>query len=166
MFTRRSLWITTPLMLALVAGLARPNAAAEDPPPANDNAAAPAENPQRTRMVNRINRRLAQLKPTGSSKKDEEDFFVVGTAVLVRQTGHADVCFQVHQGQRTTAEFLFDFMVQATPANPRDWHVFYRLKDSDQADQALAQTRMQYDQLASYREQLKQQYQATSIRRC
>jgi hypothetical protein len=162
----RPIRVIAPLLLTLCMGLAVRVATGEDPQPAAENPPSAAETAQRTKIVNRVNRNLGRLKPVGSYQKDDADFFIVGTAKLIKQTGHADVCFQVHQGQRATAEFLYDFMAEATVETPRDWHVFYRLKDGEQAEQALQMTRQQYDQLASYRDQLKQQYRANSIRRC
>jgi hypothetical protein len=180
---RLPIWVIAPLMFIVPTGLAPRQASAADlqqtsvegqqtsgqaavQTSAEDPPSASAEDPQRKKVADRISRYLGRLKPAGSAKKEQEDFFVVGTAKLLKATGHADVCFQVRQGQRATAEYLCDFMAGASAENPRDWRVFYRLKNSEQAEQALLLTRMQYDQMASYREDLKRQYQANSIRRC
>ena len=69
------------------------------------------------------------------------------------------------QGQRTVAEFLVDYILDSPEQSVRKWHVFYRLKDAQQADQALQFTRLQYDQMESYREKIKQTYQAKTVKR-
>ena len=125
-----------------------------------------AEDAQREKTVGRLSRQLGRLKPHGTYKKDASDFFVVGTAELTQVSGHADVCFQIKQGQRETAEYLVDYTAQASPQTLRKWHVFHRLKDDATAQEALQFTRRQYDQMQTYRDDLKRQYQATTIRRC
>jgi hypothetical protein len=146
-----------PLVMATCAGVCL-HARAEDNANAEDGA--------RKKIVDRLNRNLGRLKPVGSPKKEVTDFFVVGTAKLTKATGHADVCFQVKQGQRVTAEFVFDFMADASVEHPRNWHVFCRLKGAQDAEQALLAIRTRYDQLASYRDEIKRTYQARTVRRC
>lgn len=125
-----------------------------------------AEDFEREKTINQLSRQLGRLKPHGTYKKDAGDFFVVGTAELTKASGHADVCFQVKQGQRETAEYLVDYMAQAAPNTLRKWHVFHRLKDDATAQEALQFTRRQYDEAQNYRADLMRRYQATSIRRC
>lgn len=125
-----------------------------------------AEDSQRGKTVDRLSRQLGRLKPYGTYKKDTSDFFVVGTAELTQASGHADVCFQIKQGQRETAEYLVDYMAQASPKTLRKWHVFHRLKDDTTAQEALQFTRRQYDETQNYRADLMRRYQAKSIRRC
>jgi len=125
-----------------------------------------AEDSQREKTIDQLSGQLGRLKPHGTTKKDASDFFVVGTAELTQTTGHADVCFQVRQGQRETAEYLVDYVAQAPARALRKWHVFHRLKDDATAQEALEFTRRQYDQMQTYRDRLMRQYQARSMRRC
>ena len=111
-------------------------------------------------------RKLGSLKPSPNPKKDLDDYFLVGTAELALATGHANVRFEVKQGQQAAAEFLVDFVLGAPEKTIRKWHVFSRVKDAQQAETAVAQIRMQYDQAVAYQNQLKQIYAATTIRRC
>jgi hypothetical protein len=125
-----------------------------------------AEDAQRVKTIDRLSRQLGRLKPYGTYKKDANDYFVLGTAELTQASGHADVCFQIKQGQRETAEYLVDYIADAPAQTLRKWHVFYRLKDDATAQEALEFARRQYDQMQTYRDELKRKYQATTIRRC
>jgi hypothetical protein len=145
-------WAIVPLILAVLIGASWQSAVAEDS--------------QRVKTIDRLSRQLGRLKPYGTYKKDADDYFVLGTAELTEASGHADVCFQIKQGQRETAEFLVDYIGQAPPKTLRKWHVFHRLKDDATAEEALEFTRRQYDQLQTYRDDLRRKYQAASIRRC
>ena len=120
---------------------------------------------KRKKMVDTFMRQLGRLKPVGAAKKDLDDFYLLATAELNMATRHADVCFQVKQGQREVAEFLVDYIVNKPEHSMRKWHVFSRFKDSQQADQALQFTRMQYDQMTAYQAQIRKIYNAKTTRR-
>jgi hypothetical protein len=125
------------------------------------------DDPRREKMVTNFQRRLGQLKPVGKgAKKSPDDYYLLAVAELTLPAKHADVWFQVLQGQRKTAEFLVDYSAGASDTVLRKWHVFARFKDADEADAALAAARMQYDQMVAYRQRLEQIYSAASSRRC
>ena len=69
-------------------------------------------------------------------------------------------------GQRSTAEFLVDYIAGAPQNTLRKWHVFARFKETADADQALASARVQYDRMVAYRQQLQRIYAVQSTRRC
>jgi len=178
MFSRLATLSTVCVAVVLAAGTRPPfgvNPAVQPPPSRPDREATtgnydrqappPAEDPKRQKMIDTFSRRLGQMKPFGGGKKNPDDYFLLGTAELNRATGHADVRFEVMQGQREVAGFLADYIAAASRTSLRKWHVFYRLKDAEKAEQALQFTRSQYDQLASYREQLRKTYNARTIRR-
>ena len=112
--------------------------------------------PKRKKQVDAVFFRLGSMRPSPDPRKDLNDYFIIGTAELNLATKHADVRFEVKQGQQAAAEFLVDY-VAAPPANAvRQWQGFSRVKDAQQADAAVAQLRMQYDQAVAYQEHLKQ----------
>ena len=137
---------------------------ADDVPP--DGAKPDTPDPKRAKMVRDFSRRLGRLKPTDTTRKSMDHFFVIGTAVVTPATGHADVCFQVKEGQVEVAEFVVDYVLESTEESIRKWHVFSRFKDEQQAQQALMMLRNQYDQMVSYQTQLRQIYGARTMRRC
>lgn len=163
----RATWVGATLAVLGLVCLAAAREASS-PAPSRSPAAATKDPAavKRERMIRTFARRLARLKPVGATKKGPDDFYLLGTAELDPARGHADVCFQVKQGQQQVAEFLVDYMLEAPKNVARKWHVFCRLKDARQAQQALQFARMQYDQLASYRDDLKKRYKAKTIRRC
>ncbi len=166
------------LVAVLSAGISCSTGLAADPPsfapvdpPADDakpdDDAKPAvPDPRRAKMVRDFSRRLGRLKPADTTRKSMDHFFVIGTAVLTPATGHADVCFQVQEGQLETAEFVVDYVLNANEQSVRKWHVFTRFADEQQAEQALLMLRSQYDQMVSYQAQLRQIYGARTMRRC
>jgi len=138
-----------------------------DSKPQVDKSAPGAIDPnKRKKLAKTIFLQLSKLLPFGSNQKSLDDFFMLGTADVNEGTGAADVRFLVKQGQRETADFLAEYILGAPEKTVRRWHVFYRLKGAEKADQALAATRIQYDTLTSYQEQIKKTYQATTVRRC
>ena len=122
-------------------------------------------NPKRKKLIHSLMRQLGRLKPLRTPKKDLDDFFLLGTAELDLATRNANVCFQVKQGQREVAELLVDYVLDAPENTIRKWHVFYRLKDSQQAEQALQLTQTQYDQMQAYQTQIRKIYGAKTTRR-
>lgn len=125
-----------------------------------------AEDPKREKIVKKFVRQLARLRPLGTNKKKApDDFFLIGTAELNPATRHADVRFDVKQGQQEVAEFLVDYILDASKSSLRKWQVFSRLKDAQQAEQALQLVRSQYDRLASYRKSIAKAYSAKTVRR-
>ena len=129
------------------------------------------DDPKRKKQVEKFFRQLGKMKRFESSRKNIEDYFLVGTAELNPVTRHADVCFKVHQGQRDVAQFVVDYMAEAEEQADapvqllRKWHVFSRFGESEQADQALEMLRTQYDELAAYRESIARRYNAKTVRR-
>lgn len=131
-----------------------------DAPPKSDS-------PERDRAVTEFERRLGKFKPLGKDKrKAPEDIYLVGTAVINPEKQHADVRFQVVQGQRKTAEFLVDFITGQAQGTLNKWHVFARFKENADAEQALASARQQYDQMVAYRQEMQRIYQVLSTTRC
>jgi len=170
MFARRSLWLAVAALPAAGWWMGSP-AAAEDEP-AFDAAAAEAdgemtaaEKAKRANRIKNLSRQLGTMKPYNATKKSLDDYFVIGTAKVDPTMGHADVCFQVKRGQEQVAEYLVDYMAEASWQSLRKWHVFFRLKDAQQADQALLMIRTQYDQMAAYQEQIRQIYNARTCTR-
>jgi hypothetical protein len=173
---RRIAWMFLLIVTGWLACSALP--AAEQPGSTSDSQSVPAvkpaspapavdtSDPKRKKLVDTVFRKIGSLKPSPNPKKDLDDYFLVGTAELTLATGHADVRFEVKQGQQATAEFLVDYVLGAPEKTIRKWHVFSRVKDAQQGETAVAQIRMQYDQAVAYQEQLKQIYSATTIRRC
>ncbi len=123
-------------------------------------------NPKLKKMVDQFNRKLGRMKPHQGGLKKVEDLFVVGTAEVNRETGHADVTFKLSEGQRETAEFLVGYISDQSSSKHRKWQVFYRVGDKSTGNEALAHVREQYDKAVSYRQQLMKAYKARSIRRC
>jgi len=121
---------------------------------------------KRKKMADKLERKLGRLKPQGTSKKGTDDYYLLGTADVNLRNRHADVRFGVKQGQRAVAEFLADYILSQPQGTLRQWHVFYRLKDSTQAQQALLLTRGQYDRMTAYRQQIRKIYKAKASRRC
>ena len=76
-----------------------------------------------------IEGQLENFKLMRSGRKSLEDFFVVGTAELFKETQHADVRFQILNGTKATASFLLDFILSGDSQTQRQWHVFFRAKD-------------------------------------
>jgi len=170
MFSRRNLWVAVAVLLA--AGWWMGSGSAAENEPAFDAAEAPAEGgmtaaekAKRANLIQKFSRQLGTMKPYDSTKKSVDDYYVIGTGKLDPTIGHADVCFQVKQGQKEVAEFLVDYMAESSEQSIRKWHVFSRLKDAQQAEQALLMIRMQYDQMAAYQEQIRRIYNAQTCTR-
>jgi hypothetical protein len=152
MYVRKLGWVIVLMLVgAVLAGLGRQ---------------ADAQDSKTKKAIDRLNRQLGKLRPISTYKKDEDDYFIVGTAELNTVTGHADVRFEVKQGQRATAEFLYRYVADTSADMVRKWHVFYRAKDDQKAQEAVMHTRNQYDQTVAYREHLKRLYKAATMRRC
>lgn len=125
----------------------------------------PGTDPKRKKSVEALLRQIGRLKPTDAPKKTLDDYFVVGTADLNVQTQNADVRFEARQGQHSVAEYLVDYVLTAPENTLRKWHVFSRHKEGSEAEKALTQLRMQYDQSLAYQAQLRQIYAAATMRR-
>ncbi len=182
MFFRRKLWVTAAVLAAagwlVWAGTAvadepslpsfgspgtlAPGASAKDDDTKKED---DVEAKKRAAMVKNFTRKLGRMKPDGTLRKSMDDFFLVGTADLDPATGHADVRFSAKQGQEAVAEFLVSYITEAPQSIVRKWHVFYRLKDAEQAEEALQYVRTQYDQAEAYRETIKRAYGARTVRR-
>lgn len=121
---------------------------------------------QRKKMADEFERKLGRMRPTGSRIKDVNDFYMLGTAELRLADRHADVCFNVMQGQKEVAEYLVGYVVDHPEQTLRSWHVFGRFKDAEKAEEALKFARAQYDQALAYRERIAGIYGAQSTRRC
>ncbi|NQT40742.1 MAG: hypothetical protein HQ581_24825 [Planctomycetes bacterium] len=122
--------------------------------------------PRRQAMIKKMARQLGRLPVEDATRRSMEDFYLIGTADLNQQTQHADVCFQVLQGQQKVAPFLVEYILDAPEGTLRRWHVFVRFKDSGLAEEALQMARTQYDEAQSYREEIARTYQARTTRRC
>ena len=164
MFHRQSLLLTI-AALCIAACAFGSHAVAADAPEfgqADDKAA----QAKRAKTVEQFFRRLGRMAPVGTKKKSLDDFYLIGTAELESDTAHADVCFQVKQGQAAVAEYLVGYIENAPENTFRKWHVFFRYADGQQADTALAEARARYDAMVAYRDQLRGIYNAQTIRRC
>ena len=144
---------------------------AEDEKPGNEQGIAAGQNEQRAKVVEILKKKLEQLKAQGKSRNTSEnatddDFYVLGTADVNVQSRHAEIRFSAKYGQQDTAEFLADYILAQPNGMLRQWHVFYRVKGSDQAQQTLLAVRNQYDQMQAYRAQMQRIYNARSTRRC
>ena len=126
----------------------------------------PSSDPKRKKLVSDLFRKIGQLKPTDAPKRSLDDFFLIGTAELNVATGHADVRFETRQNQQPVAEYVADYILTPQDSTLRKWHVFSRHHDEEIAQQALAEIRRQFDMSMAYQDQLRQIYQATSMRRC
>lgn len=125
----------------------------------------PSTDPRRKKFIDTLFRQIGQFKPTDAPKKSLDDYFVIGTADLNVQTRDADVRFEARQGQKSVAEYLADYVLTAPENAFRKWHVFSRHKEGSQAEEALAQLRVRYDQSLAYQAQLRQIYAAATMRR-
>ncbi len=125
-----------------------------------------AEAKKRAKIVKDYFRKLGRMRPGDSKKKSLDDYFLVGTAELTAETRHADIRFEVKQGQTDVAEFLVSYTHDLPETVLRKWHVFSRFADGDKAEEALQLTRTQYDEMAAYQAQLRQIYGARTSRRC
>lgn len=146
-----------------------PGSSAETPKTETPKTETPPKSdaPGRDKAIADFERRLGKFKPLGKDKrKGPDDYYLTGTAVINPQTQHADVRFQVVQGQRKTAEFLVDFIAGQAEGTLNKWHVFARFKESADADQGLASARQQYDQMVAYRQEMQRIYQVLSTTRC
>jgi len=120
---------------------------------------------KRDKMISTLYRQLGRLKPHNSGRKDPDDYYLLGTAEVNLATRNADIRFDVKQGQRDVAEYLADYVLSQPQTSVRRWHVFYRLKEAQQAQQALQFTRDQYDRMKSYQAQMQKIYKARCTRR-
>ncbi len=146
-----------------------PGSSAETPKTETPERETPSKSdaPARDKAIADFERRLGRFKPLGKDKrKGPDDYYLTGTAVINPQTQHADVRFQVVQGQRKTAEFLVDFIAGQAEGTLHKWHVFARFKENAEAEQGLASARQQYDQMLAYRQEMQRIYQVLSTTRC
>jgi hypothetical protein len=127
---------------------------------------APSSDPRRKKLISDLFRKIGQLKPTDAAKRSLDDFFLIGTAELNIETRHADVRFETRQGQQAVAEYVGDYVLAPTDNTLRKWHVFSRHHAEEIAQQALADIRRQFDLSMAYQDQLRQIYQARTMRRC
>lgn len=99
-------------------------------------------------------------------KKAPDDSFAVGTAELNLKTKNADIRFQVIQGTKRVSDFLIAYILAAPDDTQRQWHVFFRAKTPENADQYVEQLRNWYDTLESQRQTIASIYRARTTRRC
>ena len=99
-------------------------------------------------------------------KKSPDDAFAVGTAELNLKTKHADIRFQVIEGTKKVSNFLIAYILAAPDNTQRQWHVFFRTKTAEDADQHVMQLRNWYDTLESQRKEVASIYHARTTRRC
>ena len=169
--TKRIGWAAA-VAIAMWAGGGPFAASQEFGPGEQPGAKAPAANGKadpaaaRKKAVDAMAKQLGKLKPVDGGLKTATDTFVIGTAELNTATGHADVRFDVKQGQQETAEFLVDYIAGQSEQMLRKWHVFARLRDGQKSQEYLGQLRLQYDEQVAYQEQMKKIYAAASVRRC
>lgn len=111
-----------------------------------------------------IEGKLAALALTRFGKRSPDDAFVVGTAEIKGDT--ADVRFQVVQGVKETALFILDFILSGGEDAKRQWHVFCRAPNEDDANQFVEKLRSDYDRLEAQRQAVAAAYSVRSTRRC
>jgi hypothetical protein len=119
----------------------------ESSPSADKSSRSAAADAKREKLAKMIAARLDKLPPLGKAKKAADDYFLVGTSEVRLAERHADVRFESVQGQKEVAAHLAEYVVSAPEQTLRQWHVFTRVKSSEEAESFLTDLRAQWDSL-------------------
>ena len=114
-----------------------------------------------TRQLNR-----AKILGKGGNRKGLDDLFLVGTSQITVRNRDAEVRFSVMNGADKSSNTIADYLLATPKGVARDFRVFARFKNEQDAQKGLIEIRQRYDQVQAYRAALMKLYNARSMRRC
>ena len=107
------------------------------------------------------------MSVNGTLYRSPSDYFVVGVCEMRSRNGVADLEFMVLQGSENVAQYVVDYMTSpASNRTFRQWHIFDRRADYQDAEKMLTLIRQYYDNREAYRQRMQKIYRAQNTRRC
>ena len=97
---------------------------------------ATASSPQRNKLLKQIEAQLAAMTPLGSTKREDSDFYVLGT-IEVTKKHVVTVDYLIVQGVKDAAVKVVDFLLHDQTA-VHEWKPFARVKTMAAAKKQLA----------------------------
>ena len=119
------------------------------------------------KIVDKLTGKISKMSVNGTLYRSSSDYFVVGVCEMRSRNGVADLQFMVLQGSENVAQFVVDYMTSpASKRTFRQWHIFDRRDDYQDAEKMLTRIRQYYDKREAYRQRMQKLYRAQNTRRC
>ena len=119
------------------------------------------------KIVDKLTGKISKMSVNGTLYRSSSDYFVVGVCEMRSRNGVADLQFMVLQGSENVAQFVVDYMTSpASKRTFRQWHIFDRRDDYQDAEKMLTLIRQYYDNREAYRQRMQKIYRAQNTRRC